>query len=187
MFYTEIDNTLYDSIHFNHSVQSLSHVQLFATRWTAARQTPLSFTISQSLLKLMSIESMMPSNHLILCHPLLLLPSLFPSIRIFSNESALHIGGQSIGASALASVLPMNSQGWFPLRLLIWSPLCPRDSEESSPTPQWSNSHIHTWLLEKPLLWLDGPLLAKWCLYLWLIHVEVWQKTTKFCKAIILQ
>jgi len=137
MFYTEIDNTLYDSIHFNHSVQSLSHVQLFATRWTAARQTPLSFTISQSLLKLMSIESMMPSNHLILCHPLLLLPSLFPSIRIFSNESALHIGGQSIGASALASVLPMNSQGWFPLRLLIWSPLCPRDSRESFPAPQF--------------------------------------------------
>ena len=91
MFYTEIDNTLYDSIHFNHSVQSLSHVQLFATQWTAARQTPLSFTISQSLLKLMSIESMMPSNHLILCRPLLLLPSIFPSIRIFSNESALRV------------------------------------------------------------------------------------------------
>ena len=117
MFYTEIDNTLYDSIHFNHSVQSLSHVQLFATLWTAAHQAPLSFTISQSLLKLMSIESVMPSNHLILCRPLLLLPSLFSSIRIFSNELALHIGGQSIGASALSSVLSMSIQDRFPLEL----------------------------------------------------------------------
>ena len=73
------------------SVQSLSRVQFFATPWTAARQASLSITNSQSLPKLMSIESVMPSNHLILCHPLLLLPSIFPSIRIFSNESALRI------------------------------------------------------------------------------------------------
>ena len=73
------------------SVQSLSHVQLFVTPWTAVRQASLSITNFQSLLKLMSIESVMPSNHLILCHPLLLLPSIFSSIRIFSNESALHI------------------------------------------------------------------------------------------------
>ena len=73
------------------SVQSLSHVQLFATPWTAAHQASLYITNSQSLLKFMSIESVMPSNHLILCHPLLLLPSIFPSIRVFSNESALHI------------------------------------------------------------------------------------------------
>ena len=66
-------------------------VQLFATPWTAAHQAPLSFTISQSLFKFMSIESVMPSNHLILCHLLLLLPSVFSSIRVFSNESALHI------------------------------------------------------------------------------------------------
>ena len=72
------------------SVQLLGHIQLFATPWTAACQTSLSITNSQSLLKLMSIESMMPSNHLILCHPLLLLSSIFPSIRVFSNESALH-------------------------------------------------------------------------------------------------
>jgi len=73
------------------SVQSLNHVQLFATPWTAACQTSLSITNSWSLLKLMSIESVMPSNHLILCRPLLLLPSIFPSIRIFSNESALRM------------------------------------------------------------------------------------------------
>ena len=73
------------------TVQSLSHVRLFATPWTAACQASLSFTISQSLLKLMSIESVMPSNHLILCHPLLLLSLIFPSIRVFSNEAVLCI------------------------------------------------------------------------------------------------
>ena len=73
------------------SVQSLSHVQLFATPWTALHQASLSITNSQSLLKLMSIESVMPSNHFILCHPLFLLPSIFPSIRVFSDESALCI------------------------------------------------------------------------------------------------
>ena len=73
------------------SVQLLSRVQLFATPWTAARHTTLSITNSQSLLKLMSVELVMPSNHLILCRPLLLLPSIFPSIRVFSNESFLHI------------------------------------------------------------------------------------------------
>ena len=72
-------------------VQSLSHVQLFATPWTAARQASLSFTISWSLLKLMTIESVMPSNHLILCRSLLLLLSIFPSLRVFSNELALCI------------------------------------------------------------------------------------------------
>ena len=72
-------------------VQSFSCVQLFATPWTAAHQASLSLTISWSLLKLVSIELVMPSNHLVLCHPLLLLPLIFPSIRVFSNESALHI------------------------------------------------------------------------------------------------
>ena len=95
-------------------VQLLSCVWLFATPWPAARQAFLSFTISQSLLKLMSIKSVMPSNYLILCHPLLLLPSVFPSIRFFSNESSLCIRCHSIGASASPSVLPMNIQSWFP-------------------------------------------------------------------------
>ena len=76
---------------FISSVQSLSHVQLFATPWTAARQASLSITNSRSLLKFVSIESMMPSNHLILRHPLLHLPPIFPSIRVFSSESALPI------------------------------------------------------------------------------------------------
>ena len=89
-------------------VQSLSRVRLFVTPWTAARQASLSITNSRSSLKLKSIESVMPSNHLILCCPLLLLPSIFPSIRVFSNESASD--AQSIGVSALASFLPMNIQ-----------------------------------------------------------------------------
>ena len=93
------------------SVQSPSHVQLFATPWIAARQASLSITNTQNLLKLMFIESVMPSSHLILCRPLLLLPSIFPSIRVFSNESALQSGGQSMGVSASTSVLPMNIQG----------------------------------------------------------------------------
>ena len=79
-----------------------------ATPWTAALQASLSITNSQSLLKLMYIESVMPSNHLILCCPLLFLPSIFPSIRVFSNESVLHIRWPNIGVSASASVLPMN-------------------------------------------------------------------------------
>ena len=78
------------SVHFS-SVQSLSCVRLFATPWAAACQASLSITNSWSLLKLLAFESVMPSNHLILCHPLLLLPSIFPSIRVFSNESALRI------------------------------------------------------------------------------------------------
>ena len=88
--------------------QSLSSVWFLVTPWTAAHQASLSFTISQSLLRLTSIESVMPSNHLILCCPLLLLPSVFPSIRVFTNESVFVSCGRSIGASASASVLPMN-------------------------------------------------------------------------------
>ena len=96
-------------------VQLLSRVWLFVTPWTAAHQASLSITISQSLPKLMSFKSVMPSNHLILCRPLLLLPSISPNIRVFSNKSVLHIGGQSVGASDAASGLPMNIQDWFPL------------------------------------------------------------------------
>ena len=98
-------------------VQLLSCVRLFATPWTARSQARLSSTISQRLLKIMSIESVMPSNHLILCCPLLLLPSVFPSIRIFSNESALGIKWPKYWSFSLVSVLPMNIQGWFPLEL----------------------------------------------------------------------
>ena len=127
--------------------------------------TPGSLSIinSRSLLKLMSIESVMPSNLLILCHPLLLLPSIFPIIRVFSNETVLLSGGQSIGVSASASVLPMNIQNWFPLGWTDWISLQSKGlSRVFSGTTVWkhrffgiqsslwSNSHICTWLLENP-------------------------------------
>ena len=85
----------------------------------------------------MSIESVMPFSHLTLCRPLLLLPSIFPSIRVFSRSQFFTSGGQSIGASA--SVLSMNIQDWFPLQLMVWSPCSPRDAQESSPTPQFKS------------------------------------------------
>ena len=135
------------------SVQSLSCVQLFATAWTAACQASLSITNSQSLLKLMPIESVMPSNHLILCHPLLLPPSVFPSIRVFSNESFFASGGQNTGVSASASVLPMNIQDWFPLGLLslqskgfsrVFSNTTVQKHQFfSTQLSSQSNSHIH--------------------------------------------
>ena len=95
------------------SVQSLSHVQLFATPWTAVCQASLPITNSQSLLKLMSIESVMPSNHLILCHSLLLLPAIFPSIRIFFSESVLHIRWPKYWSFSF-NISPSNEySGWI--------------------------------------------------------------------------
>ena len=120
-FYSFYNNVcyIYNCLHICvfSSVQSLSHVWLFVTPWTAARQASLSFTISQSLLKLMSTESVMPSNHLVLCCPLLLLPSNLPESGSFPMSQFFASGGQSIGTSASASVFSMNTQGWFPLRL----------------------------------------------------------------------
>ena len=117
----------------------LSHIRLFVTPWTVVRQAFLSFIISWSLLKLMPIESVMPSNHLILCHPLLLLPSVFPSIRIFSNEWALHIRWPKYWNSPLSSALLINIQGLFPLGLTGPIPCCSRDSQKSSPAPQFKS------------------------------------------------
>ena len=105
---------------FHQFIQSLSHVQLFETPWTAVRQVSLSITYSQSLLRLMSIESVMLSNHLILCRPLLLPPWIFPSIRSCHMSQFFESEGQSIGLSASASVLPMNIQDWFPLGWTSW-------------------------------------------------------------------
>ena len=124
------------------SVQSLSCVRLFATPWTAAHQASLSITSFWSLLKLMSIESVIPPNHLILCYPLFLPPSIFPiSIRVFSNKSVLHIRWPkfssfsfSISPSSEYSELISFTIDWFD-----WSPCSPRDSQESSPTPQFKS------------------------------------------------
>ena len=134
-------------------VQSFSCVGLSATPWTAAHQASLSFTVSWSLLKLMSIESGMPSNHLILCGPLLLLPSIFPASGPFPVSWLFTSGGWTVGASATASVLPVSIQDWFPFRL-TWSPCSPRDSQESSPTPQFKS--INSLMLS----FLYGPTLT---------------------------
>ena len=140
------------------------------TRWTAAPQASLSFTISRSLLKLMSMESVMPSNHLILCHPLFL-PSIFPSIRVFSNEPVLHIRWPKSWSfsfslsfsneySGLNIPLGLNIQYWiFPLGL--------RDSQESSPTPQFRS--INSLVLS----FLYGPFISLFIhmIYIYIIHV----------------
>ena len=118
-------------------VQLLSCVWLSATPWTAAHQASLSsITNSRSLLKLMSIGSVMPSKHLILCHHLLLQPSIFPSIRSLLISLFFSSGGQSTRASA--SVHPVSIQDWFPLKGLVGSSWSPRDSQESS-TPQFKS------------------------------------------------
>ena len=122
------------------SVQSLSHVQLFATPWTSACQASLSITNSQSLPKSMSIESVMPSNHLILCHPLLLLPSIFPSIRVFSNESALHIRWPKYWSFRFSISSSNEYPGLISFRM-DWLDLLAiqQDSQESSSTPQFKS------------------------------------------------
>ena len=157
-------------------VQSLSRVQLFATPWIAARQASLSITISRRSLRLTSIESAMPSSHLILCNPLFRLPPIPPSIRVFSNKSQLLLeilisnqsqlfawGGQSIGVSTLASVLPMNTQDWSPLEWTGWISLQSKGLSRvfsntilqkhqffGAQLSSQSNSRTHTWPQEKP-------------------------------------
>ena len=154
-------------IHFQriYSVQSLSHVLLFGTPGTAACQASLSITNSWSLLKLMSTESVMPSNHFILCRPFSSYLQSFPESGSFQMSQFFISGGQSIGVSASALVLPMNIQDWFPLG---WT-VSPRDSLQSKGLSQVfstttvqkhqfssaqlsleSNFHNHIWLLEKP-------------------------------------
>ena len=144
-------------------VQSLSRVQLFATPWIAARQASLSITNSQSSLKLTSIKLVMPSSHLILCRPLLLLPPSLPASESFPMSQLFTWGGQSTGVSALTPVLPMNTQDWSPLEWTGWISLQSKGLSRvfSNTTVQkhqffstlpslQSNSHIHTWPLEKP-------------------------------------
>ena len=144
------------------SVQSLSRVRFFATPWTAARQASLSITNSWSMLKLMSIKSVMPSNHLILCRPLLLLPSIFPSIRVFSNESVLCIRWPkywsfsfSISPSSEHSGWALGWAGWISLQSKGLSRLLSNATVQkhqffSAQLSLYTNSHIHTCLLEKP-------------------------------------
>ena len=127
-------------------VQSLSHVWLFETPRTAVHEASLSFTISHSLLKLISIELMMPSNHFILCHPLLLLPSIFPNIRVFSYESALHIRWPKFWSFNFSfSINPPNIQDWFPLGLSDLNSLLSNGlSRVFSSTTVWKHQFFST-------------------------------------------
>ena len=146
-------------------VQSLSHVRLLVIPWTAACQASLSITNSRSLPKLMSIESVMPSNHLILCHPLLLLPSVFLSIWVFSNESALNIWCPKYWSFSFSISLSNEYPGlicfrmdWFDL-LAVQGTLKSLLQHHSSKATILQHSafsmvsHIHTWLLEKHIAW----------------------------------
>ena len=118
---------------------SRCHVQLFETPWTAACQACLSINNSQRLLKLMSIESVMPSNHLILCHPLLLLPSIFPSTKVFSSESVLCIRWPEYWSSIFSISPSSKYSGLIPFRMDWLDLLAVLDSQQSSPTPQSKN------------------------------------------------
>ena len=129
-------NTKFSSVQSLSLTKSLSHVWLFVTQWTAARQASLSITNSLSLLKLMSIESVMPSNHLILCRPLLLLPSIFPSIRGFSNESALHIRWPK-DWSFNFNISPSNEHSGLISLRMDWLDLLA--VQGTSPTPQFKS------------------------------------------------
>ena len=133
--------------------QLLSHVRLFATPWTASRQVSLSFTVSWSLLKFMFIEPVMLSNHVILCRPFLRLPSIFPSIRVFSKELLFTSGGQNIGALASALVFPMNIQSWFPLGLTGLISLQSKGlSRVFSNTTIWKHHYLALSLLHGPTI-----------------------------------
>ena len=121
------------------SIQLLSRVRLLAIPWISARQASLSIPISRSSLRLTSIESTMPSSHLILCHPLLLLPPIPPSITVFPMSQLFAWGGQSTGVSALASFFQRNPRADLLRNGMVGSPCSPRDSQESSPTPQFKS------------------------------------------------
>ena len=156
------------------SVQSLSRVRLFAGPWTTARQATLSITNSRSPPKPMLIESVMPSNHLILCRPLLLLPSIFPSIRIFSNESALHIRWPKYWSFSF-NISPSNEHPGLVSFRMDWLDLLAVQGtlKGSSPTPQFKsiNSSALSFLYSPTLTSIhdywknialqDGPLLTK--------------------------
>ena len=162
MEYIFLNNLLlnkFSSKNWFSSVQSLSCVQIFTTPWTAAHQASLSITSSQSLLKHMSIKSVMPSNHLIHCHPLLL-PSIFPSIRVFSNESVLCIRWPKYWSFSF-NISPSNEySGLISFRIDLFDPTAVQGIQDSSPQPQfksinsalsllWSKFNIHTRLMGK--------------------------------------
>ena len=157
----KLDKSYLRLLILNQSVQLLSFIWLFATPWTTAHQASLSITNSQSLFKLMSIESLMASNYLILCCPLLLLPSIFCSIRVFLNESALRMRWPKYWSFSFnispskeySGLISLGWTGWISLQSKglsrVFSNTTVQKHQFFSAQPS-SNSHIHTWPLEKP-------------------------------------
>ena len=160
-YFTQVKAGQQIIIHY-YSVQLLSHVGLFVTPWTTARQASMSITNSQSLLKFMSMELVMPSNHLILCCPLLLPPSIVPSIRVFSNQSVLPIRWPKYWSFSFNISPSTEYSGLISFKIGLISLQCKGLSRVFSNTTVqkhqffsvqlslWSNSHIYTLLLEKP-------------------------------------
>ena len=165
---TTIINTICVCVYIYTEFISLSPIRFFATPWIAAHQASMSITNSRSLLKLMSIELVMPSNQLILCCPLLLLPSIFPSIRVFPEESVLCIRWLKYWSLSF-SVSPSNEYWGLISFRMDWFDLAVQGTLESllqhhcssALSFPYSPTHIYTWLLKTPYLWLDWPLLAK--------------------------
>jgi len=159
------------------SVQLLSHVRIFATPWTAARHASLSLTNSWSLIKLISVKSVMPSSHLILCHPLLLLPLIFPSIGVFSNESALHIRWPKCWSFSFSLSLSSEYSGLISFRIDLFDLLAVQGTRKNLPQHLSSKASV-LWHLAFFMVQLSHPYmttgktialiirtwLAKWCL-----------------------
>ena len=162
--YPQILRNLLENLAFQYSsVQSLSRVRLFVTLWTAAHQASLSITNSRSSLIFTSIESVMPSSHLVFCRPLLLLPPIPPSIRVFSKESTLHMRWPKYCSFSFSIIPSKEIPGWSPSEWTGWISLqskglsrvssnttVPKHQFFSAQLSSQSNTHIHTWPLEKP-------------------------------------
>ena len=137
------------------SIQSLSCVQLFAIQWTTTRQASLSITSSQSLLKFMSIESVMPSNHLILCRPLLLMPSMFPSIRVFSNEMVIHIRWPKYRSFSFSISLSNEYLGLISFRMDWFDLLVVQGTLKSiGKTKTQINTQVNSTYIWRKMLWM---------------------------------
>ena len=161
-------------------VQSLSHVQLFATSWIAARQASLPFTISWSLLKLMSIELVMAFNHLVLCCPLLLLPPIPPSIRVFFSESTLHVRWRKYWSFSFSIIPPKEIPGLISFRMDWLDPLAVQGTLKSLLQHHSSKASV-LWCSAFFTVQLSHPYMARHNVYVWLSPCTVPLKLSQHC------